>query len=103
MGQGPFASLFSAATAPAPAGVFPASGWFGGNSGLISTDQPSSNSGVPPATSSALGAGTSGSVINWASSKVASGPLHQPAFLALIALAVSVLMLSHVARLQVKS
>lgn len=102
MGAGPFSSLLGAATAPAPAGVISPGSWFGGSSSLIATQQPSSNSGVPQNTSTGVQSSTSsGGILAWAQGKVAGPVFSNPVFLAIAALMLSIIMLGHVAHVQI--
>lgn len=99
---GPFAGLMTLAMAPAPAAVMPANSWFGGATNLIADQQPSSTSGVPQnVTTATQGAGTVGGLLGWASLKNTGSIWSNPAFLAVLALAISVIMLGHVAHVQI--
>jgi hypothetical protein len=99
---GPFSGLMNLATAPAPAAVMPATSWFGGPSNLIATQQPSSTAGVPQNVTTAVpGTGSVGNVVRWGVAKATGSVWSNPAFLAIVALALSTIMLAHVAHIQI--
>lgn len=100
-GYGPFSGLMHLATSAAPAAVMPAGSWFGGSSNLIATQQPTSTSGVPQQASASTSPSSIGGLLGWGAVKATGSVWSNPAFLAIVALALSVLMLGHVAHIQI--
>ena len=87
------------ATDPFDSWVMPSTSWFGPSPNNVSAQVPTSNAGVPQ---TAATTSSTQQAVAFGAAATARPVYQQPVFWAIVLMVVAVIMLSHVARLQIK-